>query len=421
MDGAQQKPGVRSLLSDRDVRYFLIGTTTSVIGDNALWLTLSIWVKVLTGSTSAAGLSIFMLTLGLMTAPLTGIVVDRVRRLRLMIIVNLLAGLLVGTLLFVQSQAQLWLIFLVMFGYGAAYAVTNSAQVALVQTLVPEPLIGQANSITQTIAQGARLVTPLVCAGVFAATGAKPIVIADCVSFGVAVACLLQVRTVEARLMASGEHWLRHLTAGARHLARDRLLRASSIAGVLALTTFGLSETVIYAVVDKGLHRSPPFLGVLSSAQGLGAILGGLTAARMLRCLDERRLLVIGLTLTASSFFLQAIPNLVVVVAGMGLLGVSLSYLVVSTMTMLQRRTPANLMGRVGSAFNFVTTVPQTAAIAAGAALIVLTPYQVLLLIMGLLDLIGAAYLLAQRSSGLAEVEVRPVAASVDGPGADER
>ena len=63
---------MRRVLADRTTRRYLAGTTISVIGDNALWLTLSIWVKVLTGSTSAAGLSIFMLTLGSLLSPFTG-------------------------------------------------------------------------------------------------------------------------------------------------------------------------------------------------------------------------------------------------------------------------------------------------------------------------------------------------------------
>ena len=168
-----------------------------------------------------------------------------------------------------------------MFGYGAAYAVTSAAQGALVQTLVPQDLIGQANSLTQTISQGARLVTPLLCAGVFAAVGAKPIVLADCGTFAIAVVFLLRIKAVEPPLARTEEHWLLNLSAGARHLWQDRTLRAISAAAILVLITFGLAETVIYAVVDQGLHRSPPFLGVLTSAQGFGAILGGVTAARL--------------------------------------------------------------------------------------------------------------------------------------------
>lgn len=392
--GQSEQTGLRGLLQSADVRYFLAGTTVSMIGDNALWLTLSIWVKVLTGSTSAAGLSIFMLTLGLMTAPLTGVVVDRVRRRPVMITVNALAGLLVATLLFVQSKDQLWLIFIVMFGYGVATAMTSAAQGALTQTLVPETLLGQANSVTQTISQGSRLVTPLLCAGVFAATGAKPIVLADCATFVIAIGLLLRIRADEPEPAPATEHWLRDLTAGVRHLSREPLLRASCLATMIAISTLGLAETVIYAVVDQGLHRSPPFLGVLTSAQGLGAIVGGLTAARIGRRLGELRLIALGVTATGLSFLLQTLPNLVPALIGFGLMGLSISYLVVGTVTLLQLRTPSGLMGRAGAAFNFITTVPQTAAIAVGAGLIAVIPYQALLVAMAVADALAAGYLM---------------------------
>ncbi len=408
--GQTEQNGLRALLSSSDIRYFLAGTTVSMIGDNALWLTLSIWVKVLTGSTSAAGLSIFMLTLGLMTAPLTGVLVDRVRRRPLMITINLLAGLLVASLLFVRSKDQLWLIFLVMFGYGVANAMTGAAQGALAQTLVAGPLLGHANSVTQTISQGSRLVTPLLCAGVFAAVGAKPIVLADCATFAVAIVLLLQIRAPEPEPEPTDEHWVRDLTAGGRHIWRQPALRVICLATVVMIGTLGLAETVIYAVVDQGLHRSPPFLGVLTSAQGLGAVIGGLTAARLVRILGERRLVAVGAVAIGLSFILQALPSLIAALIGFGALGLSISYLVVGTMTMLQLGTPANLMGRVGAAFNFLTTVPQTAAIAVGAALITVVPYRILLLVMALANLFAAGYLMVRRRAVQAEVGVAPSA-----------
>jgi len=50
---------MRRLLSHRDARVYIAGQGLSVIGDSALWLAMGIWVKMLTGSNSAAGLTFF--------------------------------------------------------------------------------------------------------------------------------------------------------------------------------------------------------------------------------------------------------------------------------------------------------------------------------------------------------------------------
>ena len=44
---------MRTLLAHRDARFYLAGQVLSTVGDNALWLAMGIWVKILTGSSSA--------------------------------------------------------------------------------------------------------------------------------------------------------------------------------------------------------------------------------------------------------------------------------------------------------------------------------------------------------------------------------
>jgi hypothetical protein len=62
---------VRRLLAHGDARIYLAGQILSVLGDNALWLAMGIWVKQRTGSNSAAGLVFFAFICGTCLAPLT--------------------------------------------------------------------------------------------------------------------------------------------------------------------------------------------------------------------------------------------------------------------------------------------------------------------------------------------------------------
>lgn len=162
---------MRRLPADRDARLYLAGQLLSSLGDSALWLALGIWIKTLTGSDAAAGLSFFMLALGSLASPLGGLLADRLRRRPLLIAVNAATAALVLLLLLVRGQGQVWLIYAVLVGYGVSAAVLTPAQTALLQTLLPAELLGAANSALQTAQWGMRLITPLLGAGLLTAFG----------------------------------------------------------------------------------------------------------------------------------------------------------------------------------------------------------------------------------------------------------
>jgi MFS family permease len=106
--------GARRLLAVRDARVFLAGQAVSSLGDSALWLAVAVWVKGLTGSSGAAGLVFFFFSAPMLFAPISGLLVDRVRRRRLLIATNAFTGCAVLLLLLVDGAGQLWLIYVVM-------------------------------------------------------------------------------------------------------------------------------------------------------------------------------------------------------------------------------------------------------------------------------------------------------------------
>lgn len=195
---------MRALLRQRNARLFLTGQVMSLFGDSALWLAMAIWIKVLTGSSSAAGLSWFALAVGSLFGPLGGLLADRFRRRPLLVATNLVTSGLVLVLLLVRDRDQVWLIYLVMFGYGVSGSLLGPAQTALVQAIVPADLLGDANGALQTAQQGMRLVTPLAGAGLFAIVGPVPVIVGDAATFLVAVATLLAISVRESRAVPAG-------------------------------------------------------------------------------------------------------------------------------------------------------------------------------------------------------------------------
>jgi MFS family permease len=407
---------MRQLLGHRNARLYLGGQILSLFGDSALWLALAIWIKVLTGSTAAAGLSWFALALGSLCGPLGGMLADKVRRRPLLIVTNLATAGLVLLLLLVRDRHQVLLIYAVMFGYGVSGSVLGPAQTALVQAIIPADLLGDANSVLQTAQQGLRLVTPLAGAGLFALFGAMPVVIGDAATFLVAVATLLAISIRESRPAPSGHRWTAELTAGARHIARTVVLRQLTVTAAVVVAAYGLSETVPFAVVSQGLHKPAAFVGILTSAQGVGAIAAGIVAAPLMRRLSEGLLASLGMISAAAGYLLLIAPALPAVLAGCALLGASLSWIIVGIMTLFQRRTPPELMGRTDAAFTMAYAVPQTLAIALGAGLIGILSYRILLLAIAGLMAIATAYLITRREQRRAAVSEVPGPAIATAP-----
>jgi MFS family permease len=415
---------MRRLFANRDARIYLVGQSFSLAGDNALWLAMAIWVKILTGSNSAAGLTFFAFLLGLMLAPLGGVLADRMPRRPLLIAANLVNGALVCLLLLAGGRHQIWLIYLVMFGYGAVGGLIMSAQTALLTVMLPDDLLGEANSLLQVAEVGLRSVTPLIGAGLLAWLGPGPVILLDAGTFGVAGLAALAMRLREPWPVPSGGPWHAELTAGLRHIGRTRELRRLVLTGICALLVFGFFEVVPFAVVAEGLHRSPPFLGVLESVMGVGGVTGGLLAAAVMRRSSERVLVIGALIACALGCGLLLSSWLPAVLVAMGLVGVCIVWANVAMYTLVQRRTPSTLIGRVDAALTMVIVVPQAVSIALGAALIAVVNYRVLLIIMAVVFLLSAVPMIgaaeldpesAQRADSFAsQTETDPIMSGTD-------
>ena len=396
---------MRRLFAIRDARVLLLGWGLSMLGDTAMFLVLGIWAKDLTHSNAAAGLVFFVLILPSLFAPFAGLVVDRVRKRPLLIGVNCVMAAAVLLLLFVHDRGDLWLIYVVAGLYGAAGAILASARSAFLTVMLPRDLLGDANAVFSTLNQGLRLISPLLGAGLYAAFGGGTVAIADAFTFvGVAVA-LLFVHTIETPLEREEEHFLTELAAGVRHVFATVPLRQIILATAACLLVVGFSETLFFAVVEFGLHRPPSFLGVLDSLQGLGAIIGGVTAGGALRRFGDVRLVGWGMALFAVGSASFASSSLPVVCAGIIVAGFAVSWFIVGFSTAIQLRTPQRLQGRVASAANTMVSSPQTIGIALGAVLISVLDYRVLVAVMFVAISACGAYLLTRGPEPIAAEE----------------
>jgi MFS family permease len=388
---------MRRLFRIRNMRVFVAGWAASVFGDWAMFIVLGVWTKDLTGSNSAAGLVFFALGAPSLLSPFAGLVVDRLPRRPVLMWTYAAEAVVVLSLLFVHDRSDVWIIYAVTVFYGATGTLAASARSALLTVMVPEELLGESNGVLQTLREGLRLIAPLVGALIYASIGGGAVAILDSASFVAVVIALALIRLEEPRFERE-EHFVTELLAGVRHVFATLPLRQIVLATGVCLLVVGFAETLIFAVLDQGLHRPASFFGVLSSLQGVGAIAGGVTAARVMRRIGDVKLVGLGMGLFAVGELSFVSHSLPLVLTGIACAGAGIAWLIVGYITAIQMRTPLRLQGRVLSASDTLVNTPQTISIALGALLTTLIDYRILVVLMAVVTAMAGAFLLSRRA-----------------------
>ena len=155
----------------------------------------------------------------------------------------------------------------------------------------------------------------------------------------------------------------------------------------------GVMEVAIFSLIDQGLHRQPEFLGVLSTAQGVGAVVGGVIVGATMRRIGEFATITWAVIAIGVGVGMLAWPSLAIVLVSSMAVGIAVSFYNVAFATLMMRRTDVAMQGRVNSAIEAVFTVPYAASIAAGAVLISVVSFRTIYLAQAAMFLAIAGYL----------------------------
>jgi MFS family permease len=369
------------------------GLTTSMFGDSVMLLVLSMWVKSETGSNAQAGLTFFFMAIPALAAPLMGIGIDRVRRKPLLVWGHVASGVLVLPLVLVRGPGQVWLIWAVAAVYGVSFIVLPAALNGLLKELLPEEMLVDANASLQTTKESFRLFGPLIGALLFTWLGGWAVAVLDATSFFAAALVIASLPVREETPEREESHLWTQLTAGVRHLAKEPVLRHVLIGFALAMLVMGFTESAIYAVLDA-FDKPVTYVSVIVAVQGVGAVAGGVASSAVVKRIGEVAGCVAGLVaIVVGIMIIAATHSFVVVCIATASFGAAIPTIIVALMTLVQRRTPQAIMGRVSAAVEVVMAAPQAISLALGALLVVVLSYRQIFVIMAVVTAMAAAYI----------------------------
>lgn len=288
---------------------------------------------------------------------------------------------IVASLFWVSEPDRLWVLYSVIFLYGAMAHLTAAAGSGLVRDLLADDELASGNGLLQTIDRGLRLVTPLIGTGAYVAFGPYAVVGITVGCFAMTAALLSRLEIIETQPAPAADdasYWS-ELSAGFRHIFHTPTLGTTTAVLAVALGVVGMINAVVFPIMDQGLGIDPAMIGIFVSLQGVGAVAGGLTSAALIGRLLESRTVAAGTALVAVGLLPMVGTSLVWACIGMAVIGLGMPWVVVAYTTLRQRLTPAHLQGRTAAASNVAFDLPSTAGTAAAAALLNVVDYRLMI------------------------------------------
>jgi MFS family permease len=286
-----------------------------------------------------------------------GVVVDRLERVRLMWVVDLVRALVVGALalVIVNDQVTLPWLYGVVFLLGVSETLFDTAAMSVVPVIVGEGSLERANGrlfAGQLLAN--QFIGPPLGALLFGIATVLPPTV-DAVTFAVSAILLVGIRVRSEPAQVERRSLWAELREGLGWLWGHKDIRSMAIgAAVINLGFTGaLAVLVLFATDDLGL--SSLGYGALYVAMAVGALTGSLSAARVANRIGRRRTVIGSVGAMSISLLLIGLFPVVAITA-LGMLTISLvaEFWNVVAVSYRQHATPDRLRGRVMSAYRFI-------------------------------------------------------------------
>jgi MFS family permease len=271
-----------SSLQVRNYRLYFIGQGISMCGTwmqsiGQAWLVLKI-----TGSGTALGLvTAFQFLPVLLLGPMGGVVTDRFPKRKLLYFTQTAFSLLALTLgiLVAVNRVQLWMVYLLALGFGLLAAIDNPTRQSFVHEMVGSQLLRNAVTLNSTAINLARVIGPALAGALIAGVGLASCFIINSVSYLAVLICLLMMRDSELNAAPPIRAMKGQLLKGFAYMWKTPVIRDILIMMAIVGTLAYEFQVSLPLLAKYTFHGTAASFAMLTSAMGMGAVLGGLFSA----------------------------------------------------------------------------------------------------------------------------------------------
>lgn len=269
------------LRASADFRRMFVGQAISEFGTQITFVAVPFQVYTITRSTAMVGLLALCEALPLVVLPIVGgAIADAIERRRFLMAAQAITAAL-SVALAVNAflpDPQLWILFAFSFLWASAYSLYSPAFRAWPARLLTPDLYTSALALEVVYYQSAALIGPALAGVLMATVGVGWAYVLDAVSYVAVIAALAGMHPSPPTADRASVGWST-ITEGLRFLRGKQVLQGTFWIDLNAMI-FGLPISLYPAFVLDVLHASPAVLGLLYSAEAVGALLVALASGR---------------------------------------------------------------------------------------------------------------------------------------------
>ncbi|HEX4720764.1 MAG TPA: MFS transporter [Thermoleophilaceae bacterium] len=384
-----------SLLRNRPFVALCAARAVSATGDQIAAVALVLLIAKNHPATAVGGL-LLAESLPMLLSTHAGVIADRFERRRLMIGCQLGQAVIFAVVtVWLPPYAALLALLVVASLLGTLLRSTTQV---VVHATVPDDQLQPANALLGVALWGSMMLGPAIGGALAGIAGPRAALAVDTATFLVSAATLL-VLPLLPRLVGD-ESDTGGVAAALRYAGRDPILRSLILSMTMLVAFAGVDNVAMVFLVRDTLGGGAAAYGAAMAVFGVGMVTGSALVVRYVNWRAERILLG-SFTLTAGSATMLALaPSLASVYPAQLIGGMGNGLDIAAQTTLVQRRTPPSMLGRMSGAANSGVAVGFLVAYLGGGALVDVTSPR-------------TAFLVAAAGSLLAIVVARPVWRSV--------
>ncbi len=352
------------ILRSRRYRPLWVGQIVSSIGDTFHYIALVVLLFRLTGSGRAlAVLALAQISVTLAVGPIAGVIIDRFDRRFVMIAADLTRAALAIGLAFTSHAPLAIGLAVAMAAAGVAF---NPAARALLPSLVEEDTLLAANTVGWTTEQATQILASAGAGTLLLAYGTTPAFLFNAATFVFSALMLLRL---PARLRAEEGEEHRRLQGfwteardGLRYARRDPFVQPLLLVQGLASFATGGTSALLVVLSTRHLHLEPGQFSWLLLAIGFGALIGPFLLPRLMGA-DARLVFWPYVWRGIGDILLGILTPLPIALAILVAYGIGTSTGAVTYSTVVQRRVPDKIRGRVFATLDVVWATGEIASI----------------------------------------------------------
>lgn len=342
----------RDLLSIPDLPVLLAGITLLRLGESMLSLTLVLYALGRFSSSELAGLVAFAAVApGLIISPLAGAVLDRVGSSVAVTIDMAVSAALLFCLIAADQLGQAGPA--VLLTLVSLLSLTSPLSAAGVRVLLPRLVTPAAydrvNALDTAVFAIVGIAGPAIAGLLVGLVGATFALGAIAVVFGGAAVCIARIRQLPS-LSTSRRSLVHDMLNGVAIVVRQPTLRGLAVSYSLYQVTCGILFIVVPVIVTQHFAHAlgTSVTGFIWAAMGVAGGIGALAAGRFRTAGRERRVMAVGMIVTAlAAWPIAAELGLGGLIVGLMLAGLVSGPIDVGLLTLRQRRTDPAQLGRV--------------------------------------------------------------------------